>query len=73
MRGHRVIAQFSRVGGIVDDRYSVRVSSSDCSRKAIVCQVKLLNGGFRAVVVSPVLGMDSRDTFDWDPSPAERG
>ena len=38
--------------GVVDDRYSARVSSSDCSRKAIVCQLELLNGGFRFHVVN---------------------
>jgi len=47
VRGHRAIAQFCGVGRVVDDRYSARVSSSDCSRKAIVCQLELLNGGFR--------------------------
>ena len=38
VRGHRAIAPFCRVGGIVDDRYSARVRSSDCLRKVIVRQ-----------------------------------
>jgi hypothetical protein len=50
--GHRAIAQFSGVGGIVGDPYSVRVSSSCHSKKAIVRRIGLLNGGFRPVVVS---------------------
>jgi len=44
--------QFSDLGRIVDDRYPARVSSSDRSRKAIVCRVELLNGGFRDAVAS---------------------
>ena len=52
VRGHRAIAQFSGVGGIVGDPYSVRVSSSCHSKKAIVRRIGLLNGGFRPVVVS---------------------
>src|SRR5271165_2437111 len=34
VRGHPAIAQFSGVDRIVDDRYSARVSSCDCSRKS---------------------------------------
>jgi hypothetical protein len=41
-----------RLGGIVGDQYSVRVSSSDHSKKAIARRIGLLNGGFRPVVVS---------------------
>src|SRR5207244_4206915 len=52
VRGHRAIAQFSGADKIIDGRYSARVSSCDRSRKAIVCRVELLNGGFRAVVAS---------------------
>jgi len=48
VRGHRAIAQFPGAGRVVDDRYS----ASDCSRKAIVCQLELLNGGFRFHVVN---------------------
>src|SRR5258708_40252219 len=52
VHGHRAIAQFSGVGGIVGDPYSVRVSSSGHSKKVIVRRIGLLNGGFRPVVVS---------------------
>ena len=52
VRGHRAIAQFSAWVGIVGDPYSVRVSSSCHSKKAIVRRIGLLNGGFRPVVVS---------------------
>jgi hypothetical protein len=67
VRGHRAITQFFGVGRIVDDRYSARVSSSDRSRKAIVCRLNSLTEVFGPLWLAPKMSripVDSGVTID---------